>query len=77
MGKRHGHPGEFLKTGLAHSGRIAGDGIISDNYDDESFPDPGHTSVSAKIHNGTPVGNGTEEEESPVITYFIDVENLK
>lgn len=78
MGRKHGHPGEYLKTGLTHSGRIAGDGIISDRYDDESFPNPHHNSVSVrKREEGTPVGYGTQEEEAPVITYFVNPEDIK
>ena len=73
MKRRYEHPGEFLKTGLANGGRIAGDGIVSDNYDDESFPEPRHNVVSFKKRTGIPVGSGTNEDEAPVTTYFIDV----
>lgn len=51
MHKRHIN--EFIKTGYANSGRVAGMGINEDNYGDESMSDlynRGH-SVSPFEHN--------------------------
>lgn len=39
--ERNTHANERMRTNFANSGRIAGDGIIYDRYDDESGYRPG------------------------------------
>lgn len=50
------HSNEMLKSGLANSGRIAGIGILYDDYSEDSCPD---------IHRGTgtPIGKPRTKEE--------------
>ena len=36
------HTNEFMRTGFANCGRIAGSGIIEDNYGDEAHPGREH-----------------------------------
>ncbi len=36
---RKRHVNEFMKTGFTDSGRVAGMGILEDDYSEESFPD--------------------------------------
>lgn len=66
------HCGEYLKTGFANSGRIAGSGMLYDRYDDEC-------GGGGTIRQGTPVGITEVEEKakkeregSPVVTYFLE-----
>jgi len=62
------HVNEFLKSGLANSGRAAGSGIVEDSYDDES--DPGNV-----YRQGTPawIKEREKQEEYPVKTYYVEV----
>ena len=62
------HIGEFLKTGLANTGRAAGSGIAEDKYSEESGP-------GNVYRRRTPVLIAERElprEESPVVRYFIE-----
>jgi len=70
------HCNEFRKTGLANSGRIAGMGILYDKYDDESI-------LENHIRQGVSVPIAEREERAkqerenaPVITYFMNKEEI-
>ena len=72
---RKRHINEFLKTGLANSGRSAGTGMLSDNYGDESWPDnifgtkPVYTKRRMFLSQEWP-------KASPVITYYLTREQI-
>ena len=68
------HCNEYMKSGLANSGRIAGSGISYDRYDDESGCE------SRNVHT-RPIKIAEREEKakkeregSPVKTYYIECE---
>lgn len=61
---------EFMRTSL---GRLAGTGIVEDNYGEESFPDD--NSFHVNIKNTKKVKK--KIEEAPVKTYVISKDELK
>lgn len=63
------HVNESLKTNFANSGRIAGDGISHDRYDDES----GCPNYERKHKSFTPCYGRHDHSDlnGPVITYKI------
>ena len=70
------NPRGQLKTKFANSGRIAGSGILYDRYDDEAVLER-QTQYSRPV----PIAEREERakrehEEYPVITYFLDKEEL-
>ena len=60
---------EYLKTRFANSGRIAGHGMVEDNYNDECEP-------IYNYHQCTPVRIKEREKKIiyPVNIYYINVE---
>ena len=72
---RKQHINEFLKTGLANSGRAAGDGISSDNYGDESWPD--NTFGTKPVYTKRRMSLSQEwPKTSPVITFYLEREQI-
>lgn len=72
---RRGHANEHMKTALRNGGRIAGMGILYDDYSEEAFPSVNtDTRYCPDPKLGIPL---TEEEKrfrdegGPVITYQI------
>lgn len=67
---RRGHANEHMKTRLRNGGRIAGMGILYDNYSEESY---GGYHNSGNVHVKTISDFMTPEEKAelngPVITY--------
>lgn len=72
MSKRHAN--EFLRTS---SGRLAGNGMIHDRYDEESGYRPSPKDFDAK-HSKEYVEEWERlQEEQPVITYKLSKEELE
>lgn len=66
----------YMGTSFRDRGRIAGSGILYDRYDDEAVLER-HTQYSRPV----PIAEREERakrehEEYPVITYFLDKEEL-
>ena len=69
MRKRHAN--EFIRTGFANSGRIAGMGIAHDDYSEDSgCPTYGPGSMLVRLPY-------VPHEESPIISYKLTEEELK
>lgn len=69
MRKRHSN--EFIRTSFINSGRIAGYGMLEDNYDDESGGE-------SHIRQGKPIliaEREKKEPDHPVTVYYIKVED--
>lgn len=70
---RRGHANEHMKTSFRNGGRIAGMGILHDNYSEESYR-PNYDPGKIKVH--TPSDFLTPEERAglngKVITYKLD-----
>ena len=63
------HVNEYMKTGLANSGRIAGSGILYDKYNDDStLDDHIRTGLPIKIAEREKAAK-KEHDEYPVKTY--------
>ncbi len=76
--KRKRHANEFLRTS---TGRLAGNGMPTDDYSENSFPGEGEQPLdrSSFIFMGYPIGkteveerHKTMQDESPVITYNLN-----
>lgn len=65
------HANERLRTSFANSGRIAGMGILHDNYGEDSFPD------SKGYYIGTPAEKADTEEEKQFKKYGGKVRRYK
>lgn len=68
---RKRHANERMRTSFANSGRIAGMGILHDNYSEDSFPDPRYCYI------GTPVKKPETEEEKNFKKYGGKVRRYK
>ena len=62
MSKHKRHINEFIKTGFANSGRVAGDGVLYDNYADESCRP--HSNLTGSVHVNMPSDYLTAEEKN-------------
>ena len=70
VGKRHAN--EFMRT---HTGRLAGNGMVHDNYDHDSFPlDKPFGYKNPDSYWCIPKD---EKEEEPVLTYKLSDEELE
>ena len=72
--KRKRHTNEFLRTS---SGRLAGNGMIHDRYDEESGYRPSPKDFDAKHSKEYMEQMRIEGEEQPVITYKLSKEELE
>ena len=69
--KRKKHVNEFLRTGFEGTGRIAGVGIIEDDYSEEAFPDK----YPHRYKPGVNYPDKGHIEPAPVITYYCPMTN--
>lgn len=68
---RKRHANERMRTSFANSGRIAGMGILHDNYSEDSFPGPRYHYI------GEPVKKPETEEEKHFKKYGGEVIRYK
>ncbi len=77
--KKGRHSNEFMRTSFANSGRIAGSGMLHDNYDEESYRGVPHESYQPepKLNKYTEEEWKELTEEKEVTTYKIPREEAK
>ena len=68
---RRGHANEHMKTSFAHSGRIAGIGILYDDYSEESYGGYYDFKCRMRTVSESLTPDEVQALNSPVITYRI------
>lgn len=70
--KRKRHINEFMKTSFVNSGRVAGHGMVEDDYSEESGPQ-GYVKRMTSVPIKAREENAKERHKNePVKVYFID-----
>ena len=79
LNKKGRHSNEFRRTSFTNSGRIAGHGMLHDNYSEESYRGVPHESYQPdpKLNKYTQEEWEELTKESEVVTYYISKEEAK